>query len=126
MSPALLLLACGGFLFGKGDGDVDDSAADGGSAYLDEDAFAQAYADALCTWWQDCGTLTDVYETIDECLSIEEANLLAWVEQSACDYDASAAAECVASWDQVACEEAGQGWPADSPCHAVCEEDGGI
>ncbi len=131
MNAAILLLpllvACGdydeegGVHGASGDGD-DTAAAAGGEGAEDDgggispEAYATAYADALCDWAQQCQRLAGFGGTRPQCVELVRGTTTQLLAAPECIYSAEAADQCLDALASQPCDA------ADTPpvCDLVC------
>ncbi|MBN2797655.1 MAG: hypothetical protein JXX28_00765 [Deltaproteobacteria bacterium] len=74
------------------------------SACYNEDKFADDLADAGCTWTVAC--YPDLYADVDACLA--DSTTTEETDTTDCTFDAAAAKDCVAAWEELACPAEGE------------------
>lgn len=122
MIPTIALLAPALLACGSPPADTGDPGDGGVAGPLPADHFAAEYAEAVCSWYEDCGVLVEVYETWEDCLRHYEDAMNTYVDQAACDYDPALGRACVDEIATIPCDKAGYHWSDDSPCLSMCGE----
>jgi len=91
---------------------------------MNEDKFATKYAEAVCSYYDQCGTIEYAGGTYDACVPLQENAQLDYILSDACTYDPGAAADCVDEIRGMSCESAdtgaGGGNQDTSACASVC------
>lgn len=109
------------------DAPLDDTGTDtgggGGGGTSEVAAWADDFAEVLCERFFECSGSEAVqqlgYETVEECAAAFQEQFAASLNEATCpDFDAEAAAQCLATYDSMACADLATGDPA--VCNRVC------
>ncbi len=126
LALGLLVAACGPAPSGGSDDDDDDGdgGSDGGAddgGHEAEEAFARAYADAICRYYDDCDLLDYAGGDLQTCLEVNEESVLAWLLSEGCVFDQTLTDACLDQVAALSCDPTGAQMDA---CEALCDGGG--